>query len=105
MATNNTSFAEVEKLLQEIGHKIEELVEKGAEMSGEAKVEVEKKVKDLKKDKASIEREFAKRKKEFEENYRSRKESISPMLEKSKEHFLAGIKELTDVIKTLIRNN
>ncbi len=104
MATKNTSFEEVEKLLQEIGHKIEELITKGAEMSGDAKVEVEKKVEELKKDRSSIEKEFQKRKKEFEEKYHSKRASVSPMLEKSKEHFLAGLKELTGAFKTLISN-
>ncbi|QDH79109.1 hypothetical protein FKX85_08700 [Echinicola soli] len=104
MATKNTSFDEVEKLLQEIGHKIEELITKGAQMSGDAKVEVESKVEALKKDKSSIEKEFHRRKKEFEEEYNSKKASVSPMLEKSKAHFLAGLKELTQAVKTLIKN-
>ncbi|WP_200975780.1 hypothetical protein [Echinicola sp. 20G] len=105
MTTKKSSFEEVENLLQEIGHKIEELIAKGAEAGGEAKVEVEKKVKELRKDKESLEKEFTKRRKDFEEKYQSRKESISPMLEKSKEHFKAGLKELSDAIKTLFNNN
>jgi len=96
-----SSFEEVENLLQEIGHKIEELITKGAELGGEAKVEVEKKVEELKSDKASLEKEFAKRRKDFEERYQSRKETISPMLERSKEHFKAGLKELSEAIKNL----
>ncbi|GAB3648200.1 hypothetical protein GCM10028791_11530 [Echinicola sediminis] len=96
-----SSFEEVEHLLQEIGHKIEELITKGAELGGEAKVEVEKKVEELKKDKVTLEKEFSKRRKDFEEKYQSRKETISPMLEKSKEHFKAGLKELTEAVRTL----
>ncbi|WP_186757675.1 hypothetical protein [Echinicola salinicaeni] len=96
-----SSFEEVENLLQEIGHKIEELITKGAEVSGEAKVEVEKKVKELKKDKASLEKEFNNRRQELEEKYASQKKTIQPMLEKSKEHFKAGLKELSTAIKTL----
>lgn len=105
MSTKNTSFDEVEKLLQEIGSKIEELIAKGAEMGGEAKVEVEKKVEALKKDRDALEKEYFKRKAEFKQQYDSRKESISPLLEKSKEHFKAGIKELSDAIKLLFRSN
>ncbi|AGA78054.1 hypothetical protein [Echinicola vietnamensis] len=104
MGTNNTSFDEVEKLLQEIGHKIEELIAKGAEMSGEAKVEVEKKVETLKKDKFSIEKEFYKRKQAFEEKYHSKRATVSPLLEQSKTHFHAGLKALSDAVKNLINN-
>ncbi|GGZ29528.1 hypothetical protein GCM10007049_23450 [Echinicola pacifica] len=104
MATNNKSFDEVEKLLQEIGNKIEELITKGAEMTGDAKVEVEKKIDELKGEKDGLEGEFKRRKREFEEKYQQHKESISPMLEKSREHFLAALKELKDAVKTLLRN-
>ncbi len=104
MTTKKGAFEEVESLLQDIGTKIEELIANGAEASGEAKVEIEKKIKELKKKKDSLENDFEKKKKEFEDKYNSKKKDVGPILEKSKNHFIDGFKDLLEAIKAVLKN-
>ncbi|WP_373520263.1 hypothetical protein [Aquiflexum sp.] len=99
MSENKTGFEEVESLLQDIGAKIEQLIEKGTNASGEAKDEIEKKIKDLKEKKTTLEDEFIKGKEKVEKLY---KEELEPNFQESKEHFKEGFKQLLEGIKTLL---
>ena len=60
MEAKKTGFEEVESILRDIGTKIEELIEKGTQAGGEAKVEIEKKIDDLKEKRTTLEAEFKK---------------------------------------------
>ena len=44
MEKKNTGFEEIEKMLQEVGNKIETLIQKGTKATGEASEEIEKKM-------------------------------------------------------------
>ena len=100
MATKN-SFEEVEKLLQEVGAKIEELIAKAAEASGDAKIEIEKKIKDLKNNKDAMEREFHKRKVSFEKSYDEKFKSAEPEFIKSRDHLFSAAHHLVQAIKSV----
>ena len=60
MKTNNKGISEIEATLQEIGHKIEELVQKGKDAGSEVKEEIDKKISELKANKTSLEAELKK---------------------------------------------
>ncbi|MDN3669599.1 hypothetical protein QWY93_09685 [Echinicola jeungdonensis] len=103
MANKKGSFDEVEKLLQEIGGKIEELIAKGAELGGEAKGEVERKIEELRQNKESIHQEFKNRRGDFEKKYDEKKVSASPFFKKSGGHFKDGINELLQGFKAIFK--
>ena len=100
MATKN-SFEEVEKLLQEIGGKIEELIAKAAEASGDAKIEIEKKIKELRIKKEAMEKEFHKRRASFEKSYDEKFKSAEPEFKKSRDHLFSAIHHLVQAIKSV----
>lgn len=102
MSDKKSGFDEVESLLQEIGTKIEELIEKGKEAGGEVKEDIEKKIKDLKEEKTTLEKEFKKGKAKVEKLYQEKKEEYEPTLNESVAHFKEGFKQILEGIKTLL---
>jgi phage host-nuclease inhibitor protein Gam len=103
MDKKSTGFEEIEKMLQEVGSKIEVLIEKGTKATGEASEEVEKKIKDLRRNKEKLEKEFKEKKAKFEEKYQSNSSSAKPFLEDSLDHFKQGIKSLLHAISELMK--
>ncbi len=101
MTEKKKGFEEVESLLKDIGGKIEELIEKGAEASGEAKIEIEKKIKELKDKKTTLEKEFRKGKAKVEKAYLEKKEEMEPTLSRASVHFKIALKQLADAFKIL----
>jgi cytochrome c556 len=99
MSDKKTGFEEVESLLQDIGTKIEQLIEKGTNAGGEAKEEIEKKIKDLKEKRTTLEDEFKKGKEKVEKLY---KDEVEPNFQESKEHFKESFRQLLEGIKTLL---
>lgn len=102
MAEKKTGFEEVEALLQDIGTKIEELIEKGKEAGGEAKDDIEEKIKDLREKRTTIEDEFQKGKEKVQKLYKEKKGEMEPSLSASLEHFKDGFKELMEGVKKLL---
>ncbi|TVP50947.1 MAG: hypothetical protein EA341_06115 [Mongoliibacter sp.] len=102
MSDKNTGFDEIESLFQEIGTKIEELIEKGKEASGEAKVDIEQKIKDLRSKKTTLEKEFNKGKARAEKLYQEKKEEYEPTFNESMGHFKEGVKQILEGIKILL---
>ncbi len=103
MSEKKTGFEEVEILLQDIGGKIEELIEKGKEASGEAKVEIDKKINDLKEKKTTLEKEFRKGKAKVEKAYHEKKDEMEPNLSSAKFHFINAFKQLKEAIRILLK--
>ena len=105
MAKKSSGFDEIEKMLQEIGSKIETLIEKGSQATGEASEEIEKKIQELRKNKDKLEKELRNKKSQFEQKFQGRKKYIKPKLEESLEHFGNGIKSLIAAINELFKKN
>ena len=103
MDKKSTGFEEIEKMLQEVGSKIEVLIEKGTKATGEASEEVEKKIKDLRRNKEKLEKEFKEKKAKFEDKYQSNSSSAKPFLDDSFDHFKQAIKSLALAISELIK--
>ncbi|WP_373493087.1 hypothetical protein [Aquiflexum sp.] len=99
MSEKKTGFEEVESILRDIGSRIEQLIEMGKTATGEAKDDIEKKIKDLKDKKTTLEGEFMKGKEKVEKLY---KEEMEPNFQESKVHFKEGFKQLLEGIKTLL---
>jgi DNA repair exonuclease SbcCD ATPase subunit len=103
MEKKNTGFDDIEKMLQEVGSKIETLIEKGTKVTGEASEEIEKKIKDLHKNKEKLEKEFQEKKAKFEEKYQSNSSTAKPFLEDSLSHFKQGVKSLVHAINEMVK--
>lgn len=101
MEKKKTTTEEIEEVLQEIGKKIEELVEKGKEAGVDVKEEIEKKIKDLKENKTSLEEELKKAKELLKKEYEEKKEEIEPRLKESKGFVLEGLRQLGLAFKSL----
>lgn len=101
MAEKKSTTQDIEKVLKEIGDKIEELVKKGAEAGTDAKEEIDKKIKDLKENKTSLEAEFKKGKEILEREFKERTDDFKPKLEESKGLFKEGIKQIGLALKAL----
>jgi Skp family chaperone for outer membrane proteins len=101
MASKNKAVEEVEKLLRDIGIKIDELIEKGKEASGEAKKEIEKKIEELKLNKEDLERDFQNKKTKFEQLYNRKKTEMDPRFKKSGIHLREAFKQLNEAVKAL----
>ncbi|WP_035074185.1 hypothetical protein [Anditalea andensis] len=99
--SSKNSFEEVEKLLQEVGAKIEELIAKAAEATGEAQIEIEKKIKDLNLNKESLEKEFQKRKQSFEKSYNENFKNAEPDFLKSRDHVVLAFHHLVQAVKSV----
>lgn len=102
MSAKKTSFEEVEAILKDIGAKIEELIQLGAEAGGEAKEEIERKIQDLKEKKTTLEKEFMKGKAKVEKLYNEKKADAEPNFTESAEHFKAGFSQLLEGIKVVL---
>jgi BMFP domain-containing protein YqiC len=103
MSQASQEFEEIEKLLKDIGQKIEVLIQKAAKASGEVKVELEKKIKALKENQTTIEKELAIAKEKLKQYYDEAKEDVAPHLRESSSHFKEGFKHLLEGIITLIK--
>ncbi|MEP0713264.1 hypothetical protein [Algoriphagus sp.] len=101
MEEKKSTTQDIEKVLKEIGEKIEELVKKGADAGLDAKDEIEKKIKDLKENKTTLEAEFKKGKEILEREFKERSEEIKPNLQESKGLFKEGFKQIGLAIKAL----
>ena len=101
MAKKKSTTQDIEQVLKEIGDKIEELVKKGAEAGSDAKDEIEKKIKELKEDKTSLEAEFKKGKEILEREIKERSDNFKPKLEESKGFFIDGLKQIALAFKAL----
>jgi predicted nuclease with TOPRIM domain len=102
MAAKKTGFEEVESLLQDLGTKIEELIQKGKESGGEAKEDIEKKIQDLKEKRTTLEAEFKKGKEKVEKLYSEKKEEMEPNISASAQHFKEGFKEILEGVRKLL---
>ncbi len=91
---HNKGIKEIEATLQEIGNKIEELVKKGASVGQDMKEEIEKKIRDLKENKTTLEDELRKAKKVLEQEYQEKKKEYEPKLKESKGFLLEAFKQL-----------
>ncbi|PZX52613.1 hypothetical protein [Algoriphagus chordae] len=101
MEEKKSTTQDIEKVLQEIGDKIEELVKKGADAGMDAKEDIEKKIKDLKENKTTLEAEFKKGKDILEREFKERSEDFKPKLEESKGLFKEGLKQIGLAFKAL----
>jgi len=103
MEKKNSGFEEIEKMLQEIGNRIEVLIEKGTKATGEASEEIEKKIKELRKNKDKLEKELQEKKAKFEEKYKGKKGNAQPFLEESLFHFKQSVRSLINAINELVK--
>lgn len=101
MDRKSKAVEEVEKLLQDIGAKIDELIEKGKEVSGEAKREIDQRIADLKDKKENLERDFYTRKRDLDEKLRQKKKEMDPKFKRSGAHFKEAFRQLNEAIKVL----
>jgi ElaB/YqjD/DUF883 family membrane-anchored ribosome-binding protein len=104
MEEKKSTTQDIEKVLNEIGDKIEELVKKGAEAGSDAKDEIEKKINDLKENKTTLEAEFKKGKEILEREFKERTDDFKPKLEESKGLFKEGLKQIGLAFKALFAN-
>ncbi|MFC4873860.1 hypothetical protein [Negadavirga shengliensis] len=103
MAKKKSAFDEIEKMLQDIGSKIEILIEKGAQATGEARDEIEEKIQELKKNKEKLEKDLKEKKKQFENKYKGRRKDVEPKLQESLQHFKEGFSALIAAINNLFK--
>jgi peptidoglycan hydrolase CwlO-like protein len=101
MSNKNKTIEEVEKLLKDIGEKIDDLIEKGKKLSGEAGGEIDKKIDELKNKKWDLERDFEEMKARLDERFQEEKKNMGPKLKKSGEHFKAALFQLNEAVKAL----
>src|SRR5690606_34000191 len=101
MGSKNKAVEEVEKLLHDIGIKIDELIVKGKEASGEAKKEIEKKIVELKLNKEDLEKDFQNKKTKFEKMYNRKKTEMDPKFKKSRIHLREAFIQLNEAVKAL----
>ncbi|EPR65825.1 hypothetical protein [Cyclobacterium qasimii] len=103
MEKKSSGFDEIEKMLQEVGSKIETLIQKGTKATGEASEEIEKKIKDLHLNKEKLEKEFKDKKSKFEDKYQNKSSSAKPFLDDSISHFKQGVKSLVHAINEMLK--
>tara|TARA_R110002020_G_C15809553_1_gene732019 strand:+ start:235 stop:558 length:324 start_codon:yes stop_codon:yes gene_type:complete len=101
MEEKKSTTQDIEKVLKEIGDKIEELVKKGADAGLDAKEDIEKKIQELKDNKTTLEAEFKKGKEILEREFKERTEDFKPKLEESKGFLKEGLKQIGLAIRTL----
>ncbi|NVK49230.1 MAG: hypothetical protein HWE09_05650 [Cyclobacteriaceae bacterium] len=101
MEKEKKGIQEIEKTLQEIGHKIEELIQKGADASADVREEIDKKIAALKENKTTLEEELRKGKAMLEKEFKERKEEFEPKFNESKGFFKEGLKQFGMAFKTL----
>lgn len=103
MEKKSTGFDEIEKMLQEIGSKIDVLIEKGAKATGELSEEIEKKISELHGKKEKLEKELNEKKATFEEKYRGKKGNAQPFLDESLDHFKQSILSLINAVNEFLK--
>jgi archaellum component FlaC len=103
MSQASHEFDEIEKLLKDIGQKIELLIQKAAKATGEAKVELDQKIKELKDNQTTLEKELGKAKEKLKQIYEEAKEDVAPHLKESSEHFKEGFKHLIEGFIALLK--
>ncbi|HSI74274.1 MAG TPA: hypothetical protein VK957_00200 [Lunatimonas sp.] len=103
MTKKANAFEDIEKILQDIGSKIEELIETGAEASVELRDDIEKKIQQLKVEKEKLEKEFEEKKSNFEEKYKDKKEKMEPKFKESMKHVKEAIQSLANAINALMK--
>lgn len=101
MDRKNKAVEEVEKLLQDIGAKIDELIEKGKEVSGEAKRDIDQHIAELKGKRENLERDFYSKKRDLDEKIRQKKKEMDPKFKRSGAHFREAFRQLNEAIKAL----
>ncbi|PZX59717.1 hypothetical protein LV84_00926 [Algoriphagus ratkowskyi] len=101
MTEKKSTTQDIEKVLKEIGDKIEELVKKGADAGMDAKDEIEKKIKDLKDNKTTLEAEFKKGKEILEKEFKERTDDFKPNFQESKGLFKDGLKQIALAFQAL----
>ncbi|NVJ86715.1 MAG: hypothetical protein HWE15_10450 [Algoriphagus sp.] len=94
MEKDKKGIQEIEQTLQEIGHKIEELIQKGADASADVKVEIEKKIAALKENKTTLEEELRKGKALLEKEFNEKREEYEPRLKESKGFLKEGFRQI-----------
>lgn len=104
MEDQRSGISDIEKTLQEVGKKIEELIAKGTEAGGEVKEEIEKKISELRENKTTLEEELKKGKEMLEREFKEKKEEYEPRLKESKGFFLEGFRQLGLAFKSLFSN-
>ena len=102
MEEKKSHTQDIEKVLKEIGDKIEELVQKGADAGLDAKEDIERKIQELKDNKTTLEAEFKKGKEILEREFKERTEDLKPKLEESKGFFKEGLKQMGLALKALL---
>lgn len=101
MENNKSTTQEIEEVLQEIGSKIEELIRKGTEASADVKDEIEKKIKELKENKTSLEEELQKGKALLEREFNQKREEFEPKLEESNGFAKEGLRQFGLALKAI----
>jgi len=103
MEKKRSGFDEIEKMLQEIGGKIDLLIEKGTRATGEVSEEIEKKIAELHSKKEKLEKELHEKKSTFEEKYRGKKGNAQPFLDESLDHFKQSVRSLINAINEFLK--
>ncbi len=103
MTKKANAFDDIEKILQDIGSKIEMLIEKGAEASVELRGDIEEKVQKLRTEKDKLEKEFEEKKSHFEEKYKDKKEEMEPKFKESIKHIKEAFQSLANAINVLMK--
>ena len=103
MTKKADAFDDIERILQDIGSKIEILIEKGAEASVGLRSDIEEKIQKLRSDKEKLEKEFEEKKSYFEEKYKNKKEEMDPKFKESISHVKAAFQSLTNAINALLK--
>jgi predicted nuclease with TOPRIM domain len=101
MKNKKSTTQDIEDVLQEIGNKIEALIQKGAEAGADVREEIEQKIKDLKDNKTSLEEELRKGKEMLEREFQEKKEELEPRIQESKGFMKEGFKQIFLGIKAL----
>lgn len=101
MTKKNKTIEEVEKLLKDIGEKIDVLIEKGKKASGEAGDEIDQKIEELKRNKWNLENEIEELKRKVEERFQDERKAMEPKLKKSAEHLKAALFQLNEAVKAI----
>jgi adenine specific DNA methylase Mod len=103
MTKKANAFDDIEKILQDIGSKIEVLIEKGAEASVELRDDIEEKIQQLKREKNSLEKEYEEKKSYFEEKYKGKKDEMEPKFKESIKHVKEAFQSLANAINALMK--
>ncbi|MCH7402367.1 hypothetical protein ACFOUP_03285 [Belliella kenyensis] len=98
-----SGFDEVESLLQDVGKKIELLMEKAAEAGGEVKIELEKKISELRGKQTNLEEELAKGKEKAEKIYQEQREALEPRFQESKIHLKNALEQLGLALESIFK--